>query len=283
MGKTKTAFISETDEGAAKEKKSSKQLYEEKRLKQSAEGKKSSQEDKKKDQVGKMGMKGGERIATVDAGPIITDEELTPSEETKKAKGPKIRGKKYKKAESLVDKEKAYQLADAIKLVKETSISKFDGTVEMHLVVKKVGTSTQIELPHSTGKVKRVEIADEKTIQKLKSGKVDFDVLLSTAEMMPNLVPFAKVLGPKGMMPNPKNGTLIKDKKEAKKFGGNSITLKTEKKVPVIHASVGKVSQKQTELKDNVTAVIEGVGSKQIIKAVLTSTMGPGIKLQVGK
>ena len=99
--------------------------------------------------------------------------------------------------------------------------------------------------------------------------------------MMPKLVPYAKILGPKGLMPNPKNGTLIKTKDDAKKFSGNSITIKTEKKQPVIHTVVGKVDQKSAELEENTKTIVELVGKKQITKAYLTSTMGPSVKLSL--
>ncbi len=241
---------------------------------------KKEKEVKKKKQVTKVGLKGGERIKVV-SGETLPDEPKKVEEKKEKApRPPKERGKKYKNARAKVDRNKKYPLEEAIKLVKDTAYTKFDGTVEVHLIIKKVGFSTQVKLPYSSGRKKKIEIANEKTVEKLKKGKIDFDVLLATAEMMPKLVPFAKILGPKGLMPNPKNATLIKDKKEAKKFSANSITLKTEKKAPIIHTVVGKVSQKDKELLENTKTIIEAVGKRNIQKAVLTSSMGPGIKIE---
>ena len=281
MGKTRTAFIAETPD----EKTSGKTKYEEKRRKQKEQREK---EALKKKQVGKVGLKGGERIKVV--GADITDALQKEPSGTKAMKGkekgvrpPKKRGKKYTESQTLVDKTKLYPLTDAIKLVKKTSYSKFDGTVELHLVVKKLGTTFNVNLPYSAGKKKKVEVADKKTLEKLKKGKIDFDVLLATAEMMPHLVPFAKLLGPKGLMPNPKTGTLIKNIKDADKFSGNSITLKTERAAPVIHTTIGKVSQKEKELAENTASILEAFGKRQIRKAYLASTMGPSIKLEISK
>jgi large subunit ribosomal protein L1 len=273
MGKTKTAVIS----GLADEEKSGKEKYLDKRKK------KKEKEDKKKGQVAKVGLKGGERIAVVGADlPETTEEaEEATAAAKQKVRVKKVRGKKYKTAREKIDKSKTYSIKDSIKLVKETSYSKFNGAVELHLIVKRKGLTETVKLPYSAGKTKKVEIADADTIKSLKTGKVNFDTLLATADMMPKLVPFAKLLGPKGLMPNPKNGTLIKTKADAKKFSGNSITVKTEKKQPVIHTVVGKVDQKISELEENTNAIIETVGKKQVIKAYLTSTMGPSVKISL--
>ena len=99
--------------------------------------------------------------------------------------------------------------------------------------------------------------------------------------MMPKLLPFARLLGPRGLMPNPKAGTLIKDKKSVNKFSGNSLVIKTEKSRPIIHTSVGKVSQKDSELKENIDTIIEAVNKKQIERAYLTSTMSPSVKIDL--
>lgn len=193
---------------------------------------------------------------------------------------PKTRSAKYKSAKSKIDRNKIYKLGDAIKILKEITYAKFDETIELHLVVRAKGVNQNIKLPHSGGKEKKVEVADDKTIEKLKSGKVDFDMLLATPEMMPKLVAFARILGPRGMMPNPKNGTLIKSAKDAEKFSGNTLTIKTEKEQPVIHTAIGKLSQKETEIEDNVNTVFNAL-PKQIVKAYIKSTMSPSLKLQI--
>jgi large subunit ribosomal protein L1 len=227
------------------------------------------------------GLKGGERIVAAEGGPIIRPAKETKKVGQKKEIKPKVRGKKYQTAKAKIDKTKLYSLKDAIKLVKETSFSSFDGTVELHLVVKKSDININLTLPFSAGKKKRIEIASEETIKKLESGKLDFDVLLATPDFMSKLVPFARILGPKGLMPNPKAGTIIKNEAEAKKFSGNTLTIKTEKNVPLIHTVVGKVSQKDKELLANIKAVFEALDPKQILKAYLKPTMGPSIKLSI--
>lgn len=216
----------------------------------------------------------------------MSNEEIKTPEEViaAKAKGKKatvarVRGKGYVAANAMVDKNKLYNLDDAIELVKKTSYSKFDGTVELHMVVKKQGLSTQVTLPFAAGKTKKIEIASEDTLAKLKAGKVDFDVLLSTPEMMPKLVAFARILGPRGMMPNPKNGTLIKTVEAAKKYSSNSMTIKTEKDFPLIHTVAGKVSQPVEEIKQNTEAILAAVNKRVIIKAFMKATMGPSVKL----
>ena len=270
MGKTRTAVIS----GPTEDKKSGEEKYKERQKK------KKEAEAKVKAQVKGVGLKGGERIKTVGGDEIPS--KPTEAEEKKAKRAKKVRGKKYKEALAKIDKTKLYNLPDAIKLVKETSYSSFDGTVEFHALVKKEGFSTSVKLPYSAGKKKKIQIADTETLKKLEKGKVDFDLLLATAEMMPKLVPYAKLLGPKGLMPNPKNGTLIKDSKDAKKFSVNTITLKTERKVPLIHTVVGKVGQKNKELSENIEAIISTLGKRQIQKAYLTSTQGPSVKLNLG-
>lgn len=270
MGKTKTAFVGGTEDTGQKP------SYD----KAAKMAKRKAKEEAQK--VHLSGLKGGQRVKMVEA-TTTGNKEAEAIEKKEKEKKRKVRGKKYQELKSKVDHNKLYQIDEAIKLVKETSYSKFDGTVELHLVVKKTGLTTNVNLPHSSGKTKKIEIADEKTIEKLKTNKIDFDLLLATAEMMPKLVPFARILGPKGLMPNPKNGTVIKSAKDADKFKGNNLTIKTEKEAPLIHTIVGKVSQKETELEANIKTILDSIGEKQITKAFLKATMSPSVKLSLNQ
>jgi large subunit ribosomal protein L1 len=247
MGKTKTAFVSDTPK------------------------------------IHLSGLKGGQRIKMVETeAPAAENKEEAPSAKAvKEAREPKVRSKKYQEAKKKFDNTKAYSIKEAVKLVKETSYSKFDGTFELHLIVKKAGTSAQVTLPFQAGKTKKIEIADEGTIKKLTEGKIDFDVLIATPAIMPKLVPFARILGPKGLMPNPKNGTLVADTKKAQSFSANSVTLKTEKDAPLIHTVVGKVSQDEKELSANIEAVLKALGGeKQIVRAYAKATMGPSVRIK---
>jgi large subunit ribosomal protein L1 len=273
MGKTKTAFVEETKEV----KKTSFDELREKRERQEEKRK----EEGKKEEVHIAGLKGGQRIKVIEAEPIITTEEIKKEEEKKAKKAPRIRGKKYNEVKAKVDRNKTYPVKEAIKLVKETSYSKFDGSMELHLIIKKLGLSVQVSLPHSAGKEKKVEIASDETVEKLKNGKIDFDILIATPDIMPKLVPYARIMGPKGLMPNPKNGTLVPDIKKAKGVGGNTVTIKTEKEAPLIHTVIGKVSQKEEELEQNLGAIIKAVSEKQIEKAYLKATMGPSVKVKI--
>lgn len=286
MGKTKTAFVKDIKDETVK---SSLDELREKRERQSAVAKAKADEGKKKIHI--AGLKGGQRIKVIEAEPIVEEPHaagptshkvIDPEAQTRRAtRTPRLRGKKYNEVRAKVDRNKLYSAKEAIKLVKETSFSKFDGSVELHLVVKKTGLSVNISLPHSGGREKKVEIASDETIKKLETGKIDFDILVATPEMMPKLVPFARILGPKGLMPNPKNGTLVTDIKKAKSYEGNSVTIKTEKEAPLIHTVIGKVSQKEAELTENLEAVVKGVSNKQIEKAYLKATMGPSIKISI--
>jgi len=268
MGKTKTSFV---DGGENKN---------EKKHEEARKG-----EAKK---VHIAGLKGGQRVKIVEAAPteeapVIEEgaKEVTKKTEKKKIVE-KVRGKKYLEAKAKFDREKYYDVKEAVKLVKSSSYSKFDGTMELHIVVKKAGITTQVTLPFQAGRTKKVEIADEDTIKKLKEGKIDFDILVATVELMPKLVPFARLLGPKGLMPNPKNGTLVPDLKKAKSFSTGAVTLKTEKEAPLIHTVIGKNSQKDEEIVENAEVVLKALGgAKQIVKAYMKSTMSPSIHIKV--
>jgi len=262
MGKTKTATIEGSETQVSGEEK-----YKQKQL----------AKETKKAKVKGVGLKGGERVAAV-SGDIIVEETIatTPS-----AKRERTRGKKIVHLRSKVDRNRLYPPADALKLIREVSYSKFDATVELHATTKKGDLNISVSLPHPFGKSKKVEMASEKTIDNLSKGKIDFDILLATSDMMPKLVQFAKLLGPKGLMPNPKNGTLIKDANQAKQFEADKITIKTEKKAPLIHVSLGKLSQTDKEILANLETVIKAVGIGQFERAFISATMSPSVKLKI--
>lgn len=179
-------------------------------------------------------------------------------------------------------KDEAYPVDQAVALLKEISRVKFDPSVELHLnlIVDKVGG--ELQLPHGTGKTVRVEIASDKTLVKLNDNKIDFDVLIAAPMMMPKLAKYAKILGPKGLMPNPKNGTISSDPEAAaKKFAGGLIHYKSEPKAPLMHLVVGKLSFKNEDLIDNLRAVINAVAPKNISAAFICSSMSPSIRLQL--
>lgn len=264
MGKTKTAFVSGEPEAKHSKNKSHKQVG-------SSHFAKSARDDK--------GISASSEEAKTENAKPETEKQT--KKYSKKEIAPRQRGKKYREALAFIDKNKSYSVDEAIDLIKKTSYTSFDGTVEMHILVRKEGFSTNTSLTYSSGKERKVEIASDATVKKLEGGKIDFDILLATADMMPKLVPFARLLGPKGLMPNPKNGTIIKTKSDAEKFGGNQLTLKTEKKAPLIHTSVGKVSQDKKELSENIKTVLAALGKNQVLKAHIAPTMGPSVKLEI--
>lgn len=226
----------------------------------------------------------------------------------------KKKSKKYTEALSKIEKGKLYSLEEAVKLVKETSVSTFDGTVEiavrLNLDTKKNDQQLRgaIVLPHGTGKTKKVlvlakgdaakaatdagadYVGDVDMITKIeKENWFDFDVIIATPEMMPVLGKLGKVLGPKGLMPNPKTGTVTMDTKKAvEDVKKGRVEYRTDSYANV-HALVGKVSFDDEKLVDNVKAFMDVIikSKPQAAKGIylkgvsLASTMGPGIKVDL--
>ena len=180
-----------------------------------------------------------------------------------------------------VDKNKTYSLSEGLELLRKVKMAKFDETVELHINTTDSGISGTMVLPHGTGKEIRVAIADDAVLAEVEKGKINFDVLIATPAQMPKLAKVARVLGPRGLMPNPKNGT-ISDKPEeaAKKFQGGQMGFKTESKNPLIHLSVGKTSFEDAQLADNIKTAITAIKRDRIRKVTLKSTMSPGIRIQ---
>lgn len=242
------------------------------------------------------GQKGGERVKDLTAEVLAEAEaiekkskeiqEASAKEEGKEPtkrvrRGSLGRGKIYKAAKSKVE-QKDYPINESLKLLKDISYAKMDGTVELHLTLLDKNQSATIELPFATGKTKRIAIATDETIAKIDKGTIDFDVLLASPSQMGKLIKYAKTLGPRGLMPNPKNGTITDDpEKAAEKLSKSSqVTLRTDKDSVAVHTTVGKLSQKDEDLSANIKAVLSGFGGK-LAKVTLKSTMSPGIHLQI--
>ncbi len=197
------------------------------------------------------------------------------------AKKERVRGRKYVEARSNVDRTISYPIEQAVELVKSTSYSNFDGTVTAHINLKKEMKPFDVSMPHSTGQTLRVAIANDEVLAQLAEGVIEFDVLLTKPDMMGKLAKFARLLGPKGLMPNPKNGTVTSDpeSKKASLMSG-AVTVKPERKAPLMHVRLGKTSQPAAELAANLTALMTAVG-QNATKVTLAATMSPGVKVQL--
>jgi large subunit ribosomal protein L1 len=224
-------------------------------------------------------------------------------------------GKKYEEAVKLLDQTKTYSPQEAIELAKKTAHAKFDETVELHLRlgIDPKNTAQQVRgvalLPHGLGKKIRVLVfaqgeaaksaesagadfvgADD-LVQKIEGGWLDFDTAIATPDMMGKVGKLGKVLGKRGLMPNPKSGTVVspgdlsRAVQDARK---GRVEFKLDR-TAIIHTPVGKVSFEDKKLMDNLTAIVEAVvkarpssAKGQYVKtATLTTTMGPGIKLDL--
>ena len=215
------------------------------------------------------------------------------------------RGKKYQEAAKKVEK-KAYNLTDAIKLALETSTVKFDATVEMHF---RLGVDPRqadqniratVTLPAGTGKDAPLDLAktakaagadiaeDEEFTKRLDKEQLDFDVLISTPQYMPKLGKYARLLGPKGLMPNPKAGTVTTDiEKAVKEAKAGKIEYRVDKQA-IVHVGLGKVSFGADKIAENINAFIDSLKSQkpasikgQYVKSVfISTTMGPSIEVE---
>ena len=224
----------------------------------------------------------------------------------------KKRSKKYTEAISKVEKAKVYTVEEAVKLVKETSITKFDGTVEvamrLNLDTKKADQQLRgaIVLPKGTGKTNRVLViakgdaaakakeagadfvGDVDLLEKIeKENWFEFDTMIATPDMMPLLGKLGRVLGPKGLMPNPKTGTVTMDPAKAvSEAKAGRVEYRTDS-FGNVHAVVGKVSFAEEDLIENIRAFVANiikirptsVKGDYIKNISITSTMGPGIKI----
>ncbi len=211
-------------------------------------------------------------------------------------------GKKYDSAKKLVEN-KTYSVKDALELLPKTSITHFDPSVEVHLNVADKNIKGSVSFPHTlkdqkkntqrylifvnqkpkTSDQQTIIWGDEKTIEQIEKGslkpKRDFDLVIASPKFMPSLAKVAKILGPAHLMPNPKNGTVTDDFQKI--IGGkneSSYNFKTDPNAPIIHAKIGKLSQGDEKLAENLKTLIFAIGPAKIKKSVVTTTMGPGIK-----
>lgn len=197
----------------------------------------------------------------------------------KEAKSRK-RGKNYRAAKDKVEQEKVYTLAEAISILKKIKYAKFDESVELHMNTTIEGLRGEVSLPHSTGKAVRVAIVDDALLDQLAENKIDFDILVSHPSYMPKLARFAKVLGPRGLMPNPKTGTISpKPEEVAKRFEGGLMKWKSEAKFPIVHQMVGKISLDDKAIAENVQAFIQAIGTAKVKEVFLKTTMSPALRI----
>ncbi len=284
MGKVKTRFLG----------------LEEIEKKQKQEQKKKSQEKQTKRIKAPGKHKGGEKMKVVEASdealakmkkaeemikekPAFAEATAGKAKEKRAIKERK-RGKKYQlslRTKSSQTK-KSFSVKEAVDLLKKMAFANFDESIELHINTLKTGLRGEVELPHKSGKTFRVKIVSDTVIADIEKGNIDFDVLISHPSYMPKIAPLAKILGPKGLMPNPKTGT-ISDKPEevAKKFSAGLIRWKTEAKFPIIHQLVGKISYDDKKLVENINAFITKVGKNNIKSVYLSSTMSPALPLTI--
>ena len=226
------------------------------------------------------------------------------------------RGKKYLEAAKLIEKGNLYDKAEAIALVKKAAVAKFDETIEAHIRTGCDGRHADqqirgaVVLPHGTGKTVRILVfakgakADEalaagadyvgaeELIPKIQNeGWFEFDVVVATPDMMGVVGRLGRVLGPKGLMPNPKAGTVTMDvTKAVNEIKAGKIEYRLDK-TNIIHVPVGKASFTEEQLTDNFQTLIDAINKAkpaavkgQFLKSVtLTSTMGPGVKINPAK
>src|SRR5690625_3691225 len=223
------------------------------------------------------------------------------------------KGKKYLEALKLIDRNNQYDIKEAVELAKKASSAKFDETID---VVYRLGIDTKkadqqirgaIVLPHGTGKSQRVlvfakgdkakeaeaagadYVGEKEYIDKINGGWFDFDVIVATPDMMGEVGKLGRVLGPKGLMPNPKTGTVTMDvTKAVEEIKAGKVEYRAEKS-GIVHAAIGKVSFEGEKLQDNFQAIYDALQKAKpasskgtYFKSVaVSSTMGPGIKVDL--
>lgn len=222
-------------------------------------------------------------------------------------------GKKYREAIAKIDRDKLYPPEEALRLAKETSFTRFDGTIEVHvrLGVDPRHADQQVRdtvmLPHGLGKTVRIlafaegdgarlsqeagadYIADDETIQRIQDGWVDFDASVATPSMMSKVGRLGKILGPRGLMPNPKAGTVVQEEdlpRVIKELKAGRVEFRIDKTAN-LHVPIGKASFDPQSLYENMAALMDVINRARpasskgtyIRRVTVTSTMGPGIRV----
>lgn len=223
------------------------------------------------------------------------------------------RGKNYRKVAELIEKGKVYSLKEALDLATKTNVGKFDGTVELHLNLNVDPRQADqnirgtVSLPEGTGKTVRVAVfaaaadaekakkagadlvGEDEILAKLDKEQLEFDVLISTPQNMPKLGKYARLLGPRGLMPNPKSGTVTANvAKAVQEAKAGRVEYRVDKQA-IVHQGIGKVSFGADKLHNNAKAFIDNLTANKpasikgaLIKGVnVSTTMGPGIKVDV--
>ncbi|OAN50560.1 50S ribosomal protein L1 [Paramagnetospirillum marisnigri] len=222
-------------------------------------------------------------------------------------------GKRLKAAYEGIDRDKFYNLTDAVQTIKSRAVAKFDETIEIAMIL---GVDPRhadqmvrgvVELPHGTGKTVRVAVfakgdkaeearkagadivGEQDLFEIVNGGKMDFDRCIATPDMMGLVGRLGKVLGPRGLMPNPKLGTVTPNVAEAVRAAkAGQVQFRVEK-AGIVHAGIGKASFSEEKLADNVKAFVDAINKAKpqgakgtyLKKVSLSSTMGPGLKLDV--
>ncbi len=284
MGKTKTKIMD--DSQAEEAKKPAKRLGRRDELVEKLKAELEAEELKEKQAK-------PEAVKTISE--VKTQSEPTTKTKYQKPGKSKPRSKKYQEVSKDLDKSKTYPLIEAVELTKKLSYSKFPGTLEAHINTINTGIRGLVSLPFVSGKKLQIlafgkEAATsgadvtgtDATIEEINKGKVNFDIIITTPEWMPKLAKVARILGPRGLMPNPKNGTITSDlKKAVGSFQSGKTEYKTESKAKVIHLGLGKLNQPTAELSANITTLLQTLGKSKVLRVTLSPTMGPSVKLDL--
>jgi large subunit ribosomal protein L1 len=225
------------------------------------------------------------------------------------------RSKAYNAAATKIDADKIYSPLEAVRLARDTSVTKYDATVEVAMVLgvdsRKADQMVRgtVNLPHGTGKVSRVivfaqgdkaaealaagadEVGGDELIERVQKGFLDFDAAVATPDMMGKVGKIARVLGPRGLMPNPKTGTVTADvTKAVNDIKGGKVNFRVDKQNN-LHLVIGKASFDETKLVENYTAALDEVlrakpsssKGKYLKRIVFSTTMGPGVQVDPNK